>query len=209
MSEMKELQDEEREALISIYEGDTAFKQINATTFQYKYGEDDDNKSFLVEICWGQEYPSAVPTINMDTFYNRHLKASVKDKISAILKEEAEQWLGCGMTYTLFECLKERIQELIQDQPDEPIPIPTADVEANLDSLTISDSNSNALKKTAAKKEQLTKAQKRRQWERTDHKGERARGWDWVDIVKHLSQTGSKEDSQNAANSANVQSVPS
>lgn len=35
-SELKEQQDEEREALISIYEGDNAFKEINPTTFQYK-----------------------------------------------------------------------------------------------------------------------------------------------------------------------------
>lgn len=36
MSEVQELQDEEREALISIYEGDAAFKQINPTTYSYK-----------------------------------------------------------------------------------------------------------------------------------------------------------------------------
>lgn len=36
--ECKELQDEEREALASIYEGDDMFKQINPTTFQYKVG---------------------------------------------------------------------------------------------------------------------------------------------------------------------------
>lgn len=36
MSEIQEMQDEEREALISIYEGDAAFKQVNPTTYQYK-----------------------------------------------------------------------------------------------------------------------------------------------------------------------------
>ena len=44
------------------------------------------------------------------------------------------------------------------------------------------------------KKEQLTKAQKRRQWERSDHEGNRARGHDWVDLIKHLSQCGNKEE---------------
>lgn len=34
--EVKQMQDDEREALISIYEGDEAFKQVNPTTFQYK-----------------------------------------------------------------------------------------------------------------------------------------------------------------------------
>lgn len=46
------------------------------------------------------------------------------------------------------------------------------------------------------KKEQLTKSQKRRQWNRTDGKGEKPRGWDWVDIVKHLSQTGYKDNQE-------------
>lgn len=47
-------------------------------------------------------------------------------------------------------------------------------------------------KKNVVKKEQLSKAQKRKQWDRVDGKGEKPRGWDWVDIVKHLSQTGPK-----------------
>ena len=45
------------------------------------------------------------------------------------------------------------------------------------------------------KKEQLTKAQKRRAWEKGGlDQGERARGWDWIDVIRHLSQTGSKDD---------------
>lgn len=31
-----ELQEEEREVLLSIYDGDLAFKQLTPTTFQYK-----------------------------------------------------------------------------------------------------------------------------------------------------------------------------
>lgn len=36
----------------------------------------------------------------------------------------------------------------------------------------------------------MTKSQKRRQWDRMDGKGEKPRGYDWVDVIKHLSQTG-------------------
>lgn len=36
--EIKQMQDDEREALDSIYEGDEAFKQSNSTTYQYKVG---------------------------------------------------------------------------------------------------------------------------------------------------------------------------
>lgn len=49
------------------------------------------------------------------------------------------------------------------------------------------------------KKEQLTKAQKRRQWDKVGDKGERPRGWNWVDIVKHLSQTGAKDELTNTS----------
>ena len=45
------------------------------------------------------------------------------------------------------------------------------------------------------KKEQLTKSQKRRMWDKGGEADERERGWDWVDIVKHLGQSGYKEDS--------------
>lgn len=36
MSETKEMQTDEREALASIYEGDNCFKQVNGETYQYK-----------------------------------------------------------------------------------------------------------------------------------------------------------------------------
>lgn len=100
------------------------------------------------------------------------------------------------MTYTLFECLKDNLEQLTAAQPES---APTVKaVDDGVVALKISDVDAEAGKKEP-KKEQLTKAQKRRQWERTDHKGDRARGWDWVDLVKHLSQTGSKDDAPTAA----------
>lgn len=48
--------------------------------------------------------------------------------------------------------------------------------------------------KKEPKKEQLSKAQKRRQWSKCDTHGEQVRGWNWVDVVKHLSQTGGQSD---------------
>ncbi|XP_058814817.1 RWD domain-containing protein 4-like [Topomyia yanbarensis] len=203
MSETKELQTEEREALTSIYEGDNSFKQISAETFQYKYGE-EGGKSFLLEICWHETYPNELPTINMDTFYNQNVSRSVKDKIIGILKEEGEQWLGCGMTYTLFECLKDKVDELLMDEnfncgADQQIIGTNHQQCAELGSSDEADPDERGTSAGGTgggggnqKKEQLTKAQKRKQWDRVDNKGNRPRGWDWVDIVKHLSQTGGK-----------------
>ena len=48
-------------------------------------------------------------------------------------------------------------------------------------------------KEVKEKKEQLTKAQKRRMFDKFGHAGDRPRGWDWVDIIKHLSQTAHKD----------------
>jgi ubiquitin-protein ligase len=115
-----ELQEEEREVLSSIYDGDDCFKQISPNTFQYKYGESDTVKSFLLEIQWGETYPSEPPVVNMDTFYNKHVVKPLKDKIVSLVLEEADQYLGMSMTYTLFEFLKERFDTLIAEQPENP-----------------------------------------------------------------------------------------
>lgn len=96
-----------------------------------------------------------------------------------------------SMTYTLFECLKERIIELLNEQPDEVPPDPT--IVNVLETIKLGDDTA-AATNVKTKKEHLTKSQKRRQWEHSDHKGEKPRGYNWVDIVKHLSQTGGKEE---------------
>lgn len=53
--------------------------------------------------------------------------------------------------------------------------------------------NDDEATKKIAKKEIMSKAQKRKQWDRLDAKGEKPRGYDWIDVVKHLSQTGSSK----------------
>lgn len=112
------------------------------------------------------------------------------------LTAEAEQWIGCGMTYTLFECIKDRVEEMMEAQPQ-----PASDAESSEDDESDESDSSDADignlsigGAKAPKKEQLTKAQKRRQWDQAITGGEKPRGWDWVDIVKHLSQVGNKDE---------------
>ncbi|KAL0116619.1 hypothetical protein PUN28_009926 [Cardiocondyla obscurior] len=150
-------------------------------------------KSFLLEISWGPTYPTEKPTINMNTFYNKHIVQEVKDIVVSHIEAEIDQWLGSAMTYTLFQSVQEHYADLVCMQPDS-----IADVNAHTDKLKITEESQQAeetIKKP--KKEHLSKAQKRRQWNKADGKGERQRGWNWVDIVKHLSQTGprTEEDS--------------
>ena len=68
MEGLLEQQQEELEVLQSIYEGDTKFKQISPTCFQYMYGE-EEQKSILVEISWPQLYPSVLPSVNLGSFF--------------------------------------------------------------------------------------------------------------------------------------------
>uniref|UniRef100_A0A1B6EUB2 RWD domain-containing protein n=1 Tax=Cuerna arida TaxID=1464854 RepID=A0A1B6EUB2_9HEMI len=183
-----EQQDEEREVLLSIYDGDSAFKQISPTVYQYKYGSDGDPKSFLLELSWGKTYPTEKPTVNMNTFYNKHIVEAVKNRVCQHILDEAEQCLGEAMTYTLFESVRENLTEITADQPD-------TIVDNSTPEFITEEQEEIVPKKQVVKKEQLSKSQKRKQWDRVDGKGERPRGWDWVDIVKHLSQTGPKEES--------------
>lgn len=69
-AEIQTLQDEELEVLKSIYDNDTAFSQLTAKSFQHKFGENGEQKSFLLDISWGPKYPHELPTISLDAFYN-------------------------------------------------------------------------------------------------------------------------------------------
>ena len=98
------------------------------------------------------------------------------------------------MTYTLFECLKEKLTELFAELEEESQIQKVDNVAENMSTIQLKSSAEPQGKAQVNKKEQLTKAQKKKLWERSDNKGNKVRGWDWVDIIRHLSQTGSKDD---------------
>lgn len=175
-------QQEEAEVLNSIFEGDEAFKQISDTEFQYKVGEDGAAKSFLLTIRWPEQYPEVKLDTDLDSFYNKHITDSVKQNITELAIEQAEALVGEAATYTIIDWAKENAESLLIDQPDF--------IERNTEDASNKDI---VTSKKKEKKEHLTKAQKRKLADRINTSGERPRGWDWVDIVKHLSQTGRAE----------------
>jgi hypothetical protein len=191
----KEQQQEEKEVLQSIYEGDENFKFTNDTTIQYKVTAEDSNGSFMVEIVWSENYPDSVPHFNMDTFYNKHISRNSREHIVAQLEAEAEQLIGSAMTYTLLEWLRDNSASLIGQHEGE-----DGELVARIGETTIEEKSENRgeneISKKPAKKEQMTKQQKRKLYGRLNAQGERPRGWDWVDIVKHLSQSGSGQQTQ-------------
>jgi len=176
----------ELEALRSIYEGDECFKEISPISFQFRIGELEDSRAFMLDVSWPETYPESAPQMSLDGFFNNRIAPETKQLILTKLEEQAESNMGTAMMYTLFEWAKDNQLDLMENHQ------PVSNVTA------ISDNNnltSNApVGKKREKKEQLSKSQKRRITSRTDNKGELPRGWDWVDVVKHLSKTGGKDD---------------
>eukprot|EP00095_Tigriopus_kingsejongensis_P001649 maker-scaffold801_size95070-snap-gene-0.19 protein:Tk01649 transcript:maker-scaffold801_size95070-snap-gene-0.19-mRNA-1 annotation:"rwd domain-containing protein 4a" len=185
--EIRELQSEELEVLKSIYEGDEQFTATSDTQFQYKYGQEGQGKAFILDLTWTETYPQALPQISLDTFYNRHLLPEVKAAIQTAVTAEAEAMVGMSMTYTLFEYIKEHFDELLAQQPD----VIQAVTEALAKVKTDDDDADSGNKSQKKKDQQLTKAQKRRMWDKGGLESEeRPRGWNWFDVIRHLSQTG-------------------
>ncbi|CAF0903889.1 unnamed protein product [Rotaria sp. Silwood1] len=180
------MNEEEIEVLKSIYESDPNFSTINDNTFQYKYIIDND-RFYLVEINWPDDYPNVIPKINLDLFSNRLLTNEFKTKLIEKLTTDANEQLGMPMTYTLFESIKDFSYDgnIFQTNAVSSINVTVPS------STTTTPSVSSA---PVIKKEQLTKSQKRRQWNHrvVGEDGQRPRGHDWIDIVRHLSQTGNK-----------------
>jgi len=190
--ENAELQEEELEVLKSIYDGDESYTSLSNTKHTYKYGEDTKSRSFVLTIDWGDDYPSCLPDINLDSFYNKHLLPDCSEHIKSTVLAEAEQFLGMSMTYSLFEFVKENFDSLIELQPE--VIETVCDKVEKLKVEDDDEENSAAEKSKTKKNTQLTKAQKRRMWDKGGNEEDRVRGWDWIDVVKHLHQTGGKDD---------------
>ncbi|KAI7814962.1 putative RWD domain-containing protein 4 [Triplophysa rosa] len=170
-------QEMELEALQSIYEGDDCFKELTPVSFQFRIGDLDDSNSFLLEVLWPETYPETAPQISLDGFFNNRLTPDTKQYILSKLGEQVEANLGTAMMYTLFEWAKENKEMLMENH--QPV---TSAVTLISNSEVIN--NATSVSKKKEKKEQLSKAQKRKLIGRTDNKGELPRGWNWVDVIK-------------------------
>lgn len=178
-------QEMELEALRSIYEGDDCFKEVSPVSFQFRVGDLEDCKAFILDFSWPEMYPEAAPQISLDAFFNNRISPETKELILSKLEEQVEANLGTAMMYTLFEWAKENQEALMENHKAVVTTLLTSRCEVT---------TTTSASKKKEKKEQLSKAQKRRFISRTDHKGELPRGWNWVDVIKHLSKTGGKDD---------------
>ena len=170
---------EEFETLQSIYQDDNSFRIVDARTLTYKFAP-AGKKDFIVQFELTPNYPDGMPNIHMEILYNTKLTTDMKSTIVSALVREAEQLLGVQMLYSLLEWGRDNLEDVIAQCDTKSVQGDSAQ------------SNSVPVIKQE-KKEHLSKAAKRKLADKTDARGEHARGWDWVDVVKHLSKTGSSE----------------
>ncbi|KIH62889.1 RWD domain protein [Ancylostoma duodenale] len=150
----------EMEVLKSIYDSDENFKVMSDTRIQYKFGA-DTSKSFVMEIEWPPEYPEVSPRINMDVFYNSHIGDNVRQEIRNKVLEVAKENEGMAVSFTLIDYVSSNFDELTANWDVRPPSEEVAKVEER------------------PKDEPMTKAAKRRMWNRNEGTG-KERGWDWM-----------------------------
>uniref|UniRef100_A0A5K3EX98 RWD domain-containing protein n=1 Tax=Mesocestoides corti TaxID=53468 RepID=A0A5K3EX98_MESCO len=114
-----------------------------------------------------------MPVIDLDVFCNHHVPQEMKDSIIQDLEQLAHANSGEPLTFTLIEHLRDNMETYATQLRE-----------------SKKRSGHSAKEDKTDKKEMLTKAQKRRQLNRLDGTGNLPRGWNWVDVIKHLRQTG-------------------
>ena len=176
---LSELLREEFETLQSIYQDDDNFRIVDTQTLTYKFAPAE--KDFIVQFELTPDYPDAVPTIHMEILYNTKLSSDMKAAIVGALESEARQLVGTQMLYSLLEWGRDNLEEVIAQ----------CNTESAAQGKSLQQRGGTAHAGKQEKKEHLTKAAKRKLADKTDVRGEHARGWDWVDVIKHLSKTGS------------------
>ncbi|KAJ0055744.1 hypothetical protein NL108_011339, partial [Boleophthalmus pectinirostris] len=127
-------------------------------------GDLEDSKAFILDVSWPDTYPETAPQMSLDAFFNNKISPETKQYILSKLEEQVEANLGTAMMYTLFEWAKENQESLMENHK----PIVQA-VVSHVTQTLISSNEATVTTpaKKKEKKEQLTKAQKRRMVNRT------------------------------------------
>ncbi|CAM6128879.1 unnamed protein product [Calypogeia fissa] len=184
---MEDVVEEELLALESIFYD--SYSKISDNKFRLRIdpsGEDGDEANLLPPLYIDIELPPGYPTEKLPEFNLSNINNSKypdfvkKAMIEGLLEQGAEQ-LGENMCYALVEWLKEKLPEFYAMKPA------IVQEEEEVQDSGAVNSKIHAAKDPKAKNE-LTKAQKRRFYDKFGANTEKPRGWNWVQIISHLSQ---------------------
>lgn len=174
------LVDEECLALESIFEDRFTRLQPDRVRLVILPEGAEDSPAGIVplylEFVIPASYPEVVPRPDLANLNNAPYAPAVKMQATAQLVAEAETQLGECMLYNLAEWAKEQIPHWLEQSI----------VERSMPAVAP------AAEQTAVKEESqfkgMSKAQKRRHFDKYGAAEEKPRGWDWVDILSHLSK---------------------
>jgi len=149
----------------------------------------DDELALVLVFAWPKKYPAVVPELELESEQNKRIKSNDREELLKTLNQEASTMLGEPMTLTLLEIAREKLQDI----EAQAVGSLWSEVGQSEDSLKEKTVTKKAPKEV---KEKLTKSQKRRAQKHIDYTtgGERPRGWNWVDLISHLSKTGGVDD---------------
>ncbi|KAL2628707.1 hypothetical protein R1flu_013393 [Riccia fluitans] len=186
---MDDVVEEELLALESIFYD--SYSKINENRFRLRIDpsvdEGDEAQSvppLFLDIELPPGYPEKVPHFDLANLNNNTYPDFVKKAIVEGLENQASEQLGESMCYALVEWLKEKLPEFYATKPAVTI---QGDKDSHDESGVTNDAK-NTGKKEHKDKDKLTKAQKRRFYDKFGANAEKPRGWNWVPIINHLSQ---------------------
>ncbi|XP_024374894.1 uncharacterized protein [Physcomitrium patens] len=179
---MEDVIEEEMMALEAIFYD--SYSKINDNSFRIRIDsdvEEDAPPAFFLEFQLPKGYPDEIPKFDLSNINNSKYPEAVKAAILEGLHEQAEEQKGESMCYNLVDWLKEKLPHFYRLKP-----VVTTQESDHSDS-----EHHQAVgggKKGALGKDKMTKAQKRRHFDKYGAGAEKPRGWDWVPILSHLGQ---------------------
>lgn len=179
--EEESLLDEECLALESIFEDRFTRLQPDRIRLIVVPESSEDSSAgsvpLFLELVIPADYPNVAPQPDLSNVNNAPYMPAVKEQAVNQLIAEAGTQLGECMLYNLAEWAKDRIPQWLEQSIAErslPAAVSTAQVQAAI--------------KEESQFKGMSKAQKRRHFDKFGAAEEKPRGWNWVDILSHLSK---------------------
>lgn len=130
-------------------------------------------------------YPDKAPEFDLSNKNNAAFLQSVKQKIARGLTDLASTQLGEPMIYNLVVWIQENLQEFVALSIKENVRKPVAFEAGTYDEQDMEGEQSSTYKEVT---KDMSKSQKRRYFDRFGANDDKPRGWNWVDVVSHLSK---------------------
>ena len=137
----------------------------------------------MIQITWPKDYPESENAIvDLDSFFNSHIKAEEKKTMIQMIVDQFEDWAGMAMTFNIINHVTDNLEDFKEVIKNESV-IEREEKEV----IVLQKQEKEAVSSTKG----MTKGQKRRFYDRFGNidVDDKPRGWNWVDVIGHLNKT--------------------